>query len=257
MSFLLTSNIFAQKSNSPFELNTKTDSILLGSGIFLSGADLILDNCLKLNQVEYKGDIYEKDNINRLDRFFMNSYSKTKDSIANFTLLTTMITPIVLVSNEKSQWLTDFVMYTETLLIANGIKELTKLCVNRARPYMYYEPETYPKEDIESKDCFNSFPSGHTTMAFAAATFVSYTYCEYFPESSWKVPIICASYGLATTTATLRILSGNHFFTDVLVGAVIGSSTGFLVPYLHKINNSNETLDVNLSPTTVSFKFKF
>jgi membrane-associated phospholipid phosphatase len=39
---------------------------------------------------------------------------------------------------------------------------------------------------------------------------------------------------LAATTATLRMIADKHYFTDVLVGAAVGSAAGFLVPHLHR-----------------------
>lgn len=238
-----------------FSLNPVTDAILLGSGAALSGADLILDNGLKVNRAEYKDEIFDKDDVNSFDRYFMHSYSSSKDKAADFTLALAMAAPLVLVPAGKSEWLTDAVMYAETLLIANGIKEITKLCVNRARPYMYYDSGTWPNSDVDSGDYENSFPSRHTTIAFASATFTSYTFSKYFPDSAWKYPVIAGSYALAAGTSALRILSGNHFMTDVIAGAAIGSAVGFLVPWLHTFN-SNHDLNVSFLGNGVLLKIQ-
>ena len=167
-----------------------------------------------------------------------------------------MAAPAVLLATDKDEWFTIGTMYAETLLIANGIKELTKLCVTRARPYMYYDPSTYPEDDLEDGDFANSFPSGHSTMAFAGATFASYTFSKYFPDSPYRYAVTGGSYALALATAALRIKSGNHFMTDVLSGAVIGSATGFLVPWLHTFNTKNN-LNVGLTGNGVFVKVKW
>ena len=109
-------------SGKVFALNPLTDSALLGTGLLLSGGDLILDNALKLNRQEYKGEFYDKDDVNSFDRFFMNSYSKKLDLAGDLLLVTSMATPALLATTEKEEWLTCGVMYAETLLIANGIK---------------------------------------------------------------------------------------------------------------------------------------
>lgn len=244
-------NIFGK--GDVFRLTPLTDGILLGSGIALSGADLVLDNGLKVNRSEYNNETFNKDDVNVFDRYFMKSYSSSRDKAADFLLAAAVATPLALIPSGKDEWLTEGVMYAETLLIANGIKEITKLCVSRTRPYMYYDSDTWPESDVDSGDYANSFPSGHTTIAFASATFTSYTFSKYFPDSAWKYPVIAGSYALAAGTSALRLLSGNHFMTDVLAGAAIGSAVGFLVPWLHTFNASHE-LKVSVLGNGILFK---
>ncbi|MBR4448704.1 MAG: phosphatase PAP2 family protein [Treponema sp.] len=240
-----------------FALDGLKDGLIFGSGVLLSGGDLLLDNVLEFNRQKYDSSkVYDKDDVNALDRIFMNSYSKKLDRAGDISLVAAMAAPAVLLATDKSEWLTVGVMYAETLLIANGIKELTKLCVTRARPYMYYDPSTYPEDDLEDGDFANSFPSGHSTMAFAGATFASYTFSKYFPDSPYRYAVTGGSYALALATAALRIKSGNHFMTDVLTGAVIGSATGFLVPWLHTFNTKND-LNVGLTGNGVLVRVKW
>ncbi|WP_294428298.1 phosphatase PAP2 family protein [uncultured Treponema sp.] len=244
-------------SGKVFALNPVKDGLLLGAGVALSGSDLILDNVLEVNRQKYDGRLYDKDDVNSLDRIFMHSYSKSRDRAADLLLVAGMASPCVLAATEKEEWLTCFVMYSETLLIANGIKELTKLAVNRTRPYMYYDADTFPEDDVDDGDWANSFPSGHSTMAFAGATFASYTFCKYFPDSAWKIPLVAGTYSMAGGVAALRLSSGNHFLTDVLTGAVIGTSVGFLVPWLHTFNAAHDDLNVSILPNGVSIAVNF
>ncbi len=252
--FFLSAFFFA---DAVFELNPRKDGLLFAGGILLSGSDLLLDNVLEVNQQEYKGNTYDKNDVNAIDRFFMHQYSKNRDTAADCTLVASMASPLVLLATDKETWVTNAVMYAETLLIANGLKELTKLAVTRIRPYMYYDSSTYPDEDVKEGDFANSFPSGHSTMAFAGATFASYTFCKYFPHSPWKIPVVAGSYGLAATTAILRLSSGNHFLTDVLTGAALGVGTGFLVPWLHKINTENDSVKLSVLPQGFYLTFYF
>jgi undecaprenyl-diphosphatase len=240
-----------------FALDGLKDGLIFGSGVLLSGGDLLLDNVLEFNRQKYDpSKVYDKDDVNAFDRIFMNSYSKKLDRAGDISLVAAMAAPAVLLATDKSEWFTVGVMYAETLLIANGIKELTKLCVTRARPYMYYAPSTYPDDDLEDGDFANSFPSGHSTMAFAGATFASYTFSNYFPDSPYRYAVTGGSYALALATAALRVKSGNHFMTDVLSGAVIGSATGFLVPWMHTFNTKND-LNVGLTGSGVFVKVKW
>lgn len=63
----------------------------------------------------------------------------------------------------------------------------------------------------------NSFPSGHTAMAFTAATIL---HKEYGVTHSpwWSV----AGYTMATVTGISRALNNRHWLSDVVVGAGVG-----------------------------------
>ncbi|MCR5172118.1 MAG: phosphatase PAP2 family protein [Treponema sp.] len=240
-----------------FALDGLKDGLIFGSGVLLSGGDLLLDNVLEFNRQKYDpSKVYDKDDVNAFDRFFMNSYSSSLDRAGDVGVALCLMTPAVLLATDKSEWFTVAAMYAETLLIANGIKELTKLCVTRARPYMYYDASTYPENDIKDGDFANSFPSGHSTMAFAGATFASYTFSKYFPDSPYRYAVTGGSYALALATAALRIKSGNHFMTDVMTGGAIGTVVGFLVPWMHTFNNKND-LNVGLTGNGVFVRVKW
>jgi len=62
----------------------------------------------------------------------------------------------------------------------------------------------------------NSFPSGHTAQAFAAATFLSE---EYKNQFEW-MPYL--AYSIASAVGMLRIANNRHYISDVLVGAGLG-----------------------------------
>ena len=72
--------------------------------------------------------------------------------------------------------------------------------------------------DVERPDGmgFDSFPSGHATIAFMAAEFM---WQEYRHRSPWYG---VAAYTVAAGTGALRIYSNEHWLTDVMAGAGIG-----------------------------------
>jgi len=80
----------------------------------------------------------------------------------------------------------------------------------------------------------NSFPSGHTSFAFALAEVLH-------QEFNNKPFIYISGYAIATTVGAMRILNNRHWFTDVLVGAGIGMAATKLVYATHqykwKMNN--------------------
>lgn len=70
-----------------------------------------------------------------------------------------------------------------------------------------------PRPDTGAPD---SFPSGHTAQAFAAATFM---HKEYGKQNIWYS---IGAYSLATGIGAFRIMNNRHWVSDVLVGAGIG-----------------------------------
>lgn len=238
-----------------FALDPLTDGILLGTGLLLTGGELLLDDMLELNRRKYDGTVYSKSDVNAFDRELIRPYSEIHDGAADFLLIASLTTPVILLSSDKEEWFTNGVMYIETLLIANGLKELAKLAVNRKRPYMYSDRDL-PQDEIENGDWAKSMPSGHTTFAFASAAFLTYTFCRYFPDSPWQIPVSIGSYAIATGVAVLRVSSGKHFLSDVLAGAAIGTVVGVMVPFLHTLKTKND-MSVAVTGNGLSFTVKF
>ena len=196
--------------------------------------------------------------VNSFDRLFALPYNKSLDTAGTITAAVSFLSSAALLAAPVEDYWKIGLSYGETMLLAYGAKELTKHLVNRPRPYMYFEGAS--QQEIESGDWDDSFVSGHTTLSFAAATFTSFVFCQYFPNSPWKIPIIATSFTLAAVTAGLRIASGNHFITDVLAGAVLGSAIGFLVPWVNSfwlMPSLSRNCTGTISPMGFSFRINF
>lgn len=74
----------------------------------------------------------------------------------------------------------------------------------------------------------NSFPSGHTARAFAAATCF---YLEFRDQSLWYG---IGAYSVATSVGVLRMLNNRHWLSDVLMGAGIGILSTRIVYATHQ-----------------------
>ena len=189
--------------------------------------------------------------VNKFDSLIMNPYSKSLDDTATIINYISMASPALLVINRSGEDIATLgVMYLETMAEAYASKEILKKVIDRPRPYTYFEgaPEN------EKDDWNNSFPSGHTTLSFASAGFVSYVFSRYYPDSKWKIPVIAASYTAATATAVLRIMSGNHFMTDVITGALLGTLWGIGIPMLHTLGDN---VEMGVTPFALAFSISF
>ena len=245
----------------PFKLDVLTDSIIGGTGVGLSGSALLCDKVFPIKENKYNLNDFplNKNDINGFDRPFIRPYNKTLDYVGDAVLALSLVTPTIMFTNSNTDWLTVGVMYLETIALANGLKEWGKLLINRPRPYNYFDP--VPQDQITGGDWHNSMPSGHTTLAFTGAAFTSCIFNEYFPDSPWRHVVTAASFGLATTVGIVRMCSGNHFLTDVLAGAAIGTVCGFLVPFFHSqtfnnLVNKNDKVQIAASPLAFNVSIK-
>lgn len=96
-------------------------------------------------------------------------------------------------------------------LITNALK----YTINRDRPFV-----TYPDIVRKSHAGSPSFPSGHTSSAFALATSLSLAYPEWY--------VIVPSFAYAGTVAYSRMHLGVHYPSDVAAGALIGAGCAYL-----------------------------
>ena len=188
--------------------------------------------------------------VNSFDRPFMAPYSKTLDDLSLVPAIAVALSPAVLLTQPSSEYLTIGLMYIESFAITYGSKELIKFLVHRERPYMY--DANTPMSLVQDEEHNESFLSGHTALAFNGASFASYVFCKYNPDSKWKIPVIAASYSLAAATAAMRVASGCHFVTDVLAGAALGTVIGIAVPALHTLL-ANKNVTVSASPFGLVF----
>jgi membrane-associated phospholipid phosphatase len=194
--------------------------------------------------------------VNAVDRSFMFPYNRPLDIISDYGVYGILILPVISFMGDltdKNRLLTYGIMYAETFLSTFGTITLMKHAIIRYRPYMYADGIPDGKED----DYYNSFPSGSTAYAFLGATFLSTTFSQEYPESKWKLPVVIASYTLACGIASMRIISGSHFFSDVFVGAAIGSLYGWLIPMLHIKNINKNNLSMNFTGNGVLVSLSF
>lgn len=245
----------------PFSLDPVGDGVQLGLGLTLSGSALICDKLVHIKKNDFNPAALNKADVPSFEQIFMRPYSKPLHIVGTGTMALAIATPAIFAIMPSSEWFTIGTMYVETMLIANGIKEWAKLLVYRTRPYMYFDG--YPQDKVADGDWNCSFPSGHTTLAFAAAAFTTMVYASCYPDSNWKYAVAGVSFALAAVTGGFRMASGNHFLTDVLIGAVIGTTCGFLVPYLHTLIGGNKkesrarVAQPSFSPAGFSITYKF
>jgi membrane-associated phospholipid phosphatase len=135
------------------------------------------------------------------------------------------------ITNWRS-WAADLIVIGEALAWDGAIQDLARRASRRPRPFLYVAG-AYPFER-DSAEAARSFYSGHTAFAFTLATSLAYTFHLRHPRSRWRFVVWPVLLGVATIEPILRVLAGDHFPTDVIVGALVGSALGVLFPALHR-----------------------
>ena len=208
--------------------------------VFLLGCSLLLiahTSKQYRTKVVWDGTPYNTENINPVDVNFIQPYNKTLDDIGDlfifFSIFVTYVCMFaaILTSDNKLNacklTVYDVIIFGDCWFYALGVYNILKTLGGRIRPYMYFPNPS--QKGVEEGDFFRSWPSGHSTLVFMSFGYLMAWYANRHPHSKLRKPMLILSGGLACTTMVLRMLSGNHFLTDVLSGALLGFTIGFLI----------------------------
>jgi membrane-associated phospholipid phosphatase len=114
------------------------------------------------------------------------------------------------------------------VLVSGALTAVTKGVVGRARPFAAPgDPDVFNPGHGFTNASLASFPSGHTSAAFATATVLARELGVAHPEARWIVnPLL---FGGATFVGFSRVYDRQHWPSDVVAGAALGAITGFEV----------------------------
>lgn len=101
----------------------------------------------------------------------------------------------------------------ESLFTASCTTIALKSIIGRARPEM--DDGAYTYKTFSNDDIWNSMPSGHSTAAWALFTPIAECY-----NNKWI-------YLIPAGVSAARVVSGKHWTSDVIIGGIIGYTTGY------------------------------
>lgn len=161
------------------------------------------------------------------------NFSPGAVELSNVTVALTMTAPVFAELGRGIDYrlLNAGVVYGETLSANLALASLVKVLVARPRPYTYGPRANDASFDAAERHL--SFYSGHTSSAFASAVAGSYLFAEGAQDEGSRIAFWATELTLAAATANLRVRAGKHYYSDVVVGALVGVGLGIGVPLLH------------------------
>jgi membrane-associated phospholipid phosphatase len=118
----------------------------------------------------------------------------------------------------------DLLVFTESVAVATSLMQVAKFSVLRLRP------DAWAAGGATSSGSRMSFWAGHSSSAFAMAAGATQV-ARLRGRAGWGW-LAAASFAGAATCGYLRVAADRHWTSDVLVGAVVGTASGLLVPLL-------------------------
>jgi len=122
----------------------------------------------------------------------------------------------------------------ETYVVSLLLNGLTKRITGRRRPYAgNCEQNDNYSASCGTSDQYASFYSGHSALSATSAGLICVQHGHLAIYGGMADPAACANAVVLTIlTGALRVVSDNHWATDVVTGHLIGFGTGYFLPSL-------------------------
>ncbi|MCS6989876.1 MAG: phosphatase PAP2 family protein [Chloroherpetonaceae bacterium] len=129
----------------------------------------------------------------------------------------------------------------ESVLYAALLTQILKITIGRSRPYA-----RKGARDFNGLSWTNerwSLPSGHATMAFATSSALA---------TRVRKPLASVGFfALATLTAAQRVYDDQHWLSDVVFGAAIGTSVGLAIGKLVNDEAAKSNAPASIEPQPI------
>ncbi len=179
--------------------------------------------------------------LSAVDRYAVGRRSTQWQLVSDVMLYVSAAAPIVYLALESLvlptdhpvlDFTQDVLVVSEAIGVTAALQIALKFLWRRPRP-VRYQPVDVP---LAAFDDELSLPSGHVTLVSSATTALTTTLFLRHPDSRLRYPVLAAGALMTLLTAIGRVENGRHFPTDVSIGVLLGTISGFLVPYFHRKN---------------------
>lgn len=210
-----------------------TDGLITGIALAASGGFSLIP--IRENRPLWESELVAS------DAAVHDNFSRRASHISDALLATSLVAPAIYLTGSVIDDADGdrLILYGQTIAINAMLAQAAKHLVQRPRPYLYNQSaaaRAYARE--AGTDAYKSFYSGHAALSFGAAVTGAYLIGASGESRAARAVAWGAGLMVASTTASMRVRAGKHFYSDVVIGAVIGSAVGYLVPTLHDDDNS-------------------
>jgi membrane-associated phospholipid phosphatase len=234
--FLLVGQGAAQRVDvfSPYQEGIQSvDAILLGIGGSLTTTSILLDRRVSpLTDEDFS--LLEFRRYLPLDEYSTRHFSSTADLLSDKAILAAFASPFFLLFNKRTRANAGTVglIAFEGALINAGLINLTKVTVRRPRPFVFNDAA--PLEMKRMRNARFSFFSGHAATSAYFSMVTAKLYNDFYPDSNARPYVWAGAALIPVLTSYGRMRAGRHYFSDVLVGTLVGTGIALLVPTLHR-----------------------
>lgn len=206
----------------PYQASVKLDVPLA-----IGATSVLVFGLYKYSAMTPNDTPYNRNDLMPWDRPFAGTWNESAVFASN-ALMVAGTLPLIFGLNQN--FATHALLLYEVLALQGGLQLMVRSTKVWPRPFMLGSEGGKERENPSS---YGSFYSGHTSAAFAIAVFTGVWFNDAYPGSRYSPYVWGGSLSVAALVGTLRIVGGKHYPSDVLVGALVGSFAGWVVPRLH------------------------
>lgn len=225
-------SVFSQNSN-PYKITGLVDGSIIGGSLLTFGTSYIIHKKVP-PFTEEELEFFDPSRLLGIDRWSTRYYSDKTRKLSDAFLRTSPIVPFSLLigQNSRNDFGTIGLLTLESFIANAALTNLNKVIVRRARPFIY-NPDVPLEVKLKRDARYSSF-SGHTSTVAAMYFLTAQMFSDFYPDSNYK-PVVWSIAGIIPAiTAYSRMRAGKHFFTDVIIGYLVGAAVGIVIPVLHR-----------------------
>jgi len=232
-----------------FEVDKIESVIFISSALAVDLSNNYFDRQLIERPTETDLNTLNKSDVPFFDEPGLQPYSTILKDFSDYAAYITIGSTLFVIYEKDTQiLLNNLIVFSEIMITQSAVAKWTKTLTHRYRPFVYDDEVSDAKK--KQRNSQHSFFSMHSSTTFAAATFGYFYYSKLYGQNLYVGTLL---YGSATATAALRVAAAQHFPSDVLVGALVGSSISYLICKYH--NDKKISISFGVNSIKVSYKF--